>query len=89
MGPWGQAEGLSEPSLLLQWCLEKEGKAVCTAACPCIPSACLRGQGTALRPPPMELLMGTSHTSHSGTLSLAAGWGGGHGRGLWDAPKAG
>lgn len=34
-GPWGQAEGLSEPSLLLERCLEKEGKAICTAACPC------------------------------------------------------
>ena len=34
-GPWGQAEGSSEPSLVLERCLEKEGKAVCTAACPC------------------------------------------------------
>lgn len=28
MGPWGQAEGLSEPSLLLERCLEKEGKPI-------------------------------------------------------------
>lgn len=34
-GPWEQAEGLSEPSLLLDQCLEKEGKGIFTAACPC------------------------------------------------------
>lgn len=34
-GPWEQAEGLSEPSLLLDRCLEKEGKAIFTGACPC------------------------------------------------------
>lgn len=36
-GPWEQAEGLSEPSLLLDRCLEEERKAIFTAACPCAP----------------------------------------------------
>lgn len=34
MGPWGQAEGLSEPSLLLERCLEKEGKPIGAAEHP-------------------------------------------------------
>lgn len=45
MGPQGQAEGLSEPSLLLERCLEKEGKAVCTAACACASLLPARGAG--------------------------------------------
>lgn len=35
------------------------------------------------------LVLGTSHASHSETLLLAAGWGGGHSGGLQDTSKAG
>lgn len=58
-GPWEQAEGLSEPSLLLDRCLEKEGKAIfyCSMSL-CIPAARSRGWGTALCPPPTAPVQG-------------------------------
>lgn len=94
MGPWGQAEGLSEPSLLLERCLEKEGKAVCTAACPRASPLPTHGAGGALCAhgacwKAATLLLGTRHASCSETLLLATGWGGGHGWGLWDTSKLG
>lgn len=69
MGPWGQAEGLSEPSLLLERCLEKERNTVCSAHA-------ARGA----RSEAAVLLLGTSHPSCSKTLLLATGWGGGMAR---------
>lgn len=58
-GPWEQAEGLSEPSLLLDRCLEKEGKAIfyCGMSL-CIPAARSRGWGTAPCPPPTAPVQG-------------------------------
>lgn len=79
MGPWGQAEGLSEPSLLLQRCLEKEGKAVCAAACPCaspLPAGGAGGQLCARRPRSCPADGDKSHQPQRDPLaSRRMGWG--------------
>lgn len=45
MGPWGQAEGLSEPSLVLERCLERKEKPLALQCVPVLPCCPLWGWG--------------------------------------------
>lgn len=75
-GPWEQAEGLSEPSLLLDRCLEEERKAILLQHVPVHPCCPLARLGDGSVPTTHSVcsrtaapLLGTSHTSHRDPLA--------------------